>query len=448
MMRTLPGVLVLASLLLQTAGVHAQKDLPPTTAAAPPSDKMYEDIAVFRLLLNRTLQTRNDPNDFKRLSPDLLGGLTAANRAMWTWTLTDAHHAAWVPTADGVYLNGYGVVYSVRWEGVWPDESRPAVKPVSKPLSAWDQALAELRGEKATSAPREPVARPSLRELLVKLLAENGTNFKTLPENEYLTLAFTITTGSNCSTCHTTGSEKVPAPGNRSAPGMLPPSPPRPPVTQPGYSPAPPVAPPSPPFRKQPSATVPEGYLDSYRYQSAMGAVAESESAPRLSQLDRSIRERGELAPQLKDIRGSLLLFELHMRQGKSEAAAQALEHALTRFLKMADETKDLTEREAPLYYLMADYFGQLAQLQAKQKQFAASRQSMERARTFLERGLRLSEQKQKPSPTSTAVVLPRKIIFTVKKKQLDAVAAGKMTLEEFSRCVQIEDHTFPPKKP
>jgi hypothetical protein len=100
-----------------------------------------------------------------------------------------ASHSGHVP--EGVYLKGYGVVYSATLDlpsGV-PVIAEPS-QPTPKPLSDWERTRRELRGEKIEAAKAPPPE--ALADTVLKALAKNGQHFTSLQETEQVTVALTL----------------------------------------------------------------------------------------------------------------------------------------------------------------------------------------------------------------------------------------------------------------
>jgi tetratricopeptide (TPR) repeat protein len=107
-------------------------------------------------------------------------------------------------TLEGVYLPGYGVLYSITLPAHFREPMRVTNAPARKPLTQWQRIQKELRGEKAEAGePATPRDQETLADAILKVFAENGRNFSRLGENEQLTIAITLRT-SDCLNCHGT----------------------------------------------------------------------------------------------------------------------------------------------------------------------------------------------------------------------------------------------------
>jgi hypothetical protein len=195
--------------------------------------KMYEDIEILRRLLNRDLVTHqmgqcascHGPGtgftglsfapDGKRLlslwqpnpvtlafSPDgnhlavkdgQVVRLWDANTGKLHGAMPDAHPFTGV---EGTYLRGVGIVYTVTLPIPPENVSPPSSRPAPPPLSDWERVRRQVTGEAGAEPPPHAeagkgsaaVRQPSLRDVLLKTLAENGRHFTLLSPNETLTV--------------------------------------------------------------------------------------------------------------------------------------------------------------------------------------------------------------------------------------------------------------------
>jgi len=194
--------------------------------------KMYQDIEILRRLLNRDLLSRQSGQYGQRpvyqsiaFSPDgkiLTGAGDDQTIRLWDVTtgqllgyhpITATGTAAsnsWAsglinlsgapspvappnPGAEGTYLRGVGVVYTITLP-IPPEAVREASpKPAPPPVSDWERVRREVAGEPVEPrAARERLVQPSLREIVLKTLAENGRHFTHLDPNETLTVVVTF----------------------------------------------------------------------------------------------------------------------------------------------------------------------------------------------------------------------------------------------------------------
>lgn len=224
----------------------------PTQAAAQPATQaqMYEDIEIMRQLLGRQLQPwlGSSVHQFRTsiegaaFSPDgkvlTLQSDRRGELGYWIWApstgerhnlgtgdslirlfgLADANgtragrHAA-QPAVEGTYIKGHGVVFTMALPSVAEQPTQVVVLD-KRQASDWERVRREVRGETEKPAEKQsPPKLPSLTEVLLKLLADNGRHFSKLAPNENLTLIVTFrepaTPGDWTSRLH--GVDEVPA---------------------------------------------------------------------------------------------------------------------------------------------------------------------------------------------------------------------------------------------
>jgi tetratricopeptide (TPR) repeat protein len=189
-------------------------------AKGPPA-QMGEDIEVMRRLLLREVRSRQmacgschkhavasqakDQRGWSAaFSPDGRYLATQQDGVVRLWdpatgkaVLPPNHPAITSRPSDveGVYLEGYGVVFTLALPPQ-PPRAKKAAKPAGKPVSDWDRVRKEVRGEKdaGPAAAAEP-HEPDIADALLHLLAENGHHFTRLDKAEYLTFAVTFRAG-------------------------------------------------------------------------------------------------------------------------------------------------------------------------------------------------------------------------------------------------------------
>jgi hypothetical protein len=107
------------------------------------------------------------------------------------WTVI--HPAAGSLDTEGVYLKGQGVVYTLTLPPPQAQGKSEAAKPAPKPASDWDRVRHELRHEKPEPEHKErPRKEPTLAEIILQVLLENGHHFGQLGDNEGLTVVVTF----------------------------------------------------------------------------------------------------------------------------------------------------------------------------------------------------------------------------------------------------------------
>ena len=197
--------------------------------SASQNEKMYEDIEILRRILDRKLSPLYPSIPSKGAKTDATIGMlyTPIDANAGSLRVTqDAQHQlfrqgsqpsayqefllyganipypATIPlrSLEGIYLKGHGVVYTATLSSLHPSAKTEADSPVNVILDAvvvqrvteWDSIRRQVRNEK--EAPKKPEASkpPSLSDVLLKVLAENGHHFSQLGENESLTIVLTV----------------------------------------------------------------------------------------------------------------------------------------------------------------------------------------------------------------------------------------------------------------
>lgn len=190
-------------------------------------DKMYEDIEIFGRILNRKLTLlypsetsarTSEGTKFETLAerfatmpgssvevlipPEILR-TTASPAELFDAFVNGVKIAtpSVIPirSLEGVYLKGQGVVYTATLASLQPSANAMADSTTKEILavsmqqdSEWENVRRQVRNEK--EKPRKPEASkpPSLSDVLLKVLAENGHNFSQLGENESMTIILTV----------------------------------------------------------------------------------------------------------------------------------------------------------------------------------------------------------------------------------------------------------------
>jgi len=316
--------------------------------------------------------------------------------------LSSAGHEESAP--EGVYLKGHGVVYTVTLTGPSPTPKARPKGQAAAPLSEWDRARKELRGEKveAPAAAPEP---PSLADVIVKILAENGRHFALLEPEESITVVVTFR-----------GEKPTPATASQpSGPGGVI-----------GGMPG--------------EAGIAIGGLDR-----GVPVLSGIPGVGRLFTLDNPVSGAGDAplgggAPpggQPTSAQDYVLLGDLHMKQGKYRDAATAYHQACSIIIDNApaqdprskDPNKVVQEAATPVL--------------KKEAQAWLSAGYEAKARELLDAVATYEKGKTPPgaavSAASRPSALPAKLIVSAPKKLLDQVGAGKMTFEEFKKGATVD---------
>jgi hypothetical protein len=384
-----------------------------------PQKQMYEDIEVLRRLLTGRLETPqvftssdgisfvlpyiydpNVPGTVSGSSNTWLAGERADLYRLWygKYNLHDYFVQPKVVSCgcEGVYLKGQGVIYTLTMPPPERDPRPQPVKPADKTPSEWERIRQQVRGDKGEPEGKAPERKePSLADVVLKVLADNGYHFAQLGDNESLTVAITFRRPGKSSTVHT-GEGPYPSlspgePGGVPGPGGRAPGSPDVGVPGPGEGGTPDGGP-----RGVPTPGGPGGF-----------------GAPPSSARDYE------------------LLGDLHLRQGKLQEAISTFQ----RGVELNPESKQL----AALYRKLAQAHLQLADHDGQQK-------AIEKATEYLKRAAEEVDRASKPGASSA---LPAKLIISAPKKLLDQVGAGKISFEDFKKTATVDYVTFtaPEKK-
>jgi tetratricopeptide (TPR) repeat protein len=115
------------------------------------------------------------------------------NNSGTTWiTATPAR----ILDTEGTYLKGQGVVYTLTLPPPARNPKEQSSKPAPKAVSDWDRIRGELHNDKPIPDDAEvkgqPRKEPSLVQIILKVLAENGRHFAQLGDDEGLTVIITF----------------------------------------------------------------------------------------------------------------------------------------------------------------------------------------------------------------------------------------------------------------
>ncbi len=387
MNRTLIGLYALLWLL--AAGRAWSQPAEPAAAPKPAADPaaaatptgIYEDIEILRRLLNRELEAA-----YALPEPRLIGYAGGYHYVRGIAVAPAADGQRRPAGAEGVYVKGCGVVYSATL----PPPSRsplPMAAPAAPaPPSAWDQARAELRGEKPRTTEASAADRQvPLAEAVLRVLAENGRHFRHLPDDERITVALT--------------------------------------------------------FRRSPWDVSVSGGAGggptwvSYTLPGSPHIVRETVASAEGGQTANPFKPE---APPTE-----IALGDLHWRQKRWEDAAKAYQDALRVLEQSLHGEKERTGRmEVKTLLAMVEAANKLAQVYTAQG-------NNERALHFLKiagRAAGWAEEAAQGKPVAAGTMpLPSRLVVSAPKKILDQVGAGKMSFEEFRKAAAVEYLTFPP---
>jgi hypothetical protein len=375
--------------------------------------QLYEEIEIMRRILDRDLHATalagpsnlSYPFANKELAERYVAGSNLRG-----YSIADPHHGLkgdpyggpeW-RGPHGVYLKGCGVVYSgalpVHFQGSVRESD--AAKP-SQPLSQWERTRRELHGEKAEPEKERERQAPSLTEVMLKALAENGKHFTQLPDNEQVTIALTLFPGQACSNCHL--GKDVRGAAVNALRAMHP--------------------------------STPDGNAFQ-QYGPAGGNTPSSASGPS------GTSSSTATSPERTEARRLLLMGELHVKQNQVPQAIEVYEKAWGTYRNLLEDPKLAGAPPDQRLQLEA------VEVLSKLGQCFAMQGDAERARKVAEeltqRSRKIGQAEGKTSSgTST---LPAKLIVSASKKLLDQVGSGKMTFDEFKKAATVQYLDFSAK--
>jgi len=349
--------------------------------------KMYEDIAVLRLLLHRAMLKAYSRSP-DRKPGDGYGWFESSEPMVTTrLTLAQRHDFPTLSPIEGVYLKGHGIVYSATLPAPPTAVHKEASRGEPKTTSAWDQARAEIRGDRPGQEAKDETPRPSLSEEILRVLADNGKNLAQLGDRESLTVTVTFRSGRYGASTYpplsgTTGS----------------------------------VASPLTPVVSLPQDPTGKIYRD-----------------PRDADPDWVVK-----------VKEAILLSALHLKQGKLKDA-EATWDKVVPALGTLEKKNSFTPGEAALVLLAVEQLHKLALAQADVGATDKAHKYLTQSRTLTEKATALAEAK-KQQPVAKTGALPAKLVITVQKKDLDTMGDGRMTFDEFRKASALEYLTFPAK--
>jgi hypothetical protein len=394
----------------------------------------YEQIEILRRLLDHGLRAHEgtwlNKLQSAAFSPDGRHLATANSEgAVRIWDaqtgkqLRDPHGSIEMSTLQGVYLKGQGVVYTTTIPpGVLTPVMDAGATSVEKPLTEWERVRSEVRGEKPE--PKKAKSNPSLADLLLRTLAENGKHMTHLPESESITVAVTIAPMQSCTACHGNPWSLTDIPimgsmfrGNTSSLGI--------------------------------SGTSSSLGGSSTSSTGTSGGGSSSTSTSEEARV-RSAREKFllDLTERHNATKQSVLLGDLHLKQKQYRQATEAFAKANTSFDNLLELIRryslDLTGTLSPSIPAIEL---ELLECRTKLAQSLLAEGKQDEARKVL---ADIAAQAQRGTQADTAkpaekpgIVLPSKLIVSASKKSLEAVGSGKMSFEDFRKAATVEYLTF-----
>lgn len=314
--------------------------------------------------------------------------------------------AGFAAHVEGTYLKGQGVILTMTLPATGKDPRTESGKAGPKPLSDWERARLEVRGEKTAPPPAAADrVEPALVDVILRVLADNGKHLAQLPGDENVTVAVTFRAPS------TVTDLLAPIASSRNAPGFL--------------------------RDLSDQEFIRRVYLDvlgrppsaeennqASKDTSAKGRDKVIEELLAKSWQDHTINNAMRFLQERTATSEHELLGDLHMKQNRYQEAINAYEKAAAQKPKPAE----------------------LAEIYRKLAQAHLATQNVARAQQLLEQIKKLSDATKAtaPKPESSAQPpLPAKLTITAPKKLLDLIGAEKITWEEFKKAATIEYQTF-----
>jgi hypothetical protein len=199
---------------LEDAAVRRQSSRPTDVAG------LYEDIEIMRQLLGRKLRDfggadgrrasyrqqqssdaaqNGQPTSTVDATANLFLGTvnpfaTTANAANYSDVVNRYIHAsASAANVEGVYLERAGVVFTITLPLPAGDPRPGSPKAAAAPAAdEWERTRKQLRGEKSDAMPTTPAQRPTIGDVILRALAENGKHFRRLDNDDRLTVVVTF----------------------------------------------------------------------------------------------------------------------------------------------------------------------------------------------------------------------------------------------------------------
>jgi hypothetical protein len=397
-----------------------------------------EDVEVMRRLLHGAIQSGYgltgvaDVHGWvgRRGGPPMGGapsGLGPMGGGFPHWKFEQDAHT--MPAPEGIYLKGAGIVYTVTLPAPVTDPAAKGGGGDARPLTPWEKARAEVRGEKAERPKAAPPPPPPLADAILRVLAENGKHLTGLAADERVTVVVTFRGPvAGCAACHSDpfgGGDQPEGPARFE------------PTTD---------------FRwlDERQAPVTEFRLlggpgdPKVRY----GAPSQEGGRPPGGGLDAG--PGGGPPDGQHDVASAQALGDLHFRQGKYSDAVVAYNKALDLQRAVLKEVFEKAQGASPVkvqaLLTAAELGNKLAQAHLALKDAEAARKHADMAAGWTREAERVSAALAKPPEARPAARLPAKLIVAVSKRDLDQVGAGKMSFDDFRKAATIEIVSFEKK--
>jgi tetratricopeptide (TPR) repeat protein len=401
--------LALAGALLVPAQQPTSTSAPPPPQPRRDNSALYEDIEIMRQLLARKLagfgggdsRPHFGQNAWLRYNGQPQSTLDATANMFLGAMNPQAHPAISAAYADavnkyvytspsaahveGVYLDRAGVVFTTTLPLPAGDPRPSPPKAAAPAADEWERTRKELRGEKSDLSALTPSQPPTVGDVVLRALAENGKHFRRLEGDERLTVVVTLHG-------HRQAPTKAMAAGNQPAPSVTP-------------------------------NTVQNVFTLSGQGGTTLGTVALGSSS----------------------VRDLELLADLHLKQQQYDQALEALRRVIAAVENEGKASQDAADGRKTAQQL-SDLLNKQAQALLATGKADEARHALEKAAKLLQdaSGVNVAfANKAKPEVAS----LPAKLNISAPKNLLDAVGSGKIDYEAFRQQVSVEYLTFGEEK-
>lgn len=200
---------------LEDAGVRRQ------TVKLADIAPLYEDIEIMRQLLDRRLRDFGRPDgqragyETQQLSQvthngqpnsaldataqTFLGAVNRYGNQSNDATYSDMMNRYYTPSSrsaapvEGVYLERAGAVFTVTLPAPAGDPRPSSPKAATAPAAdEWEKTRKQLRGEKSDATSTPPAHPPTIGDVILRTLADNGKHFRRLDNDDRLTVVVTF----------------------------------------------------------------------------------------------------------------------------------------------------------------------------------------------------------------------------------------------------------------
>jgi hypothetical protein len=476
----LPGLVLAQQPPPSSAGADREVRLWQRDDQESTQTKMHEDIEIMRRLLESNLrgiygipsfaQSLNHIQGFHpsfgSLFPTTTGATThylpeglAASRnpnAVQSWlgvheSNRDPHGGPFLPTAEGNWLPGHGVVFSMTLPPPsQPGEQEPA-KPARKQLSDWERTRLEMRGEKVNLEPLAESKPPSVSGTILKVLADNGKNFSHLKHDEHITVAVTFRSkwthwGSQCMACHvapaggTSGQDPNAPLGGASAGGAG--------LGDAGFRAGGGDAPvglggaaDGAGVSLRGGAGSPAGGGAAAGAGGTLHPGSGAGGAAGLHSAGAGAADSGR-GDTWSQIEARILLGDLHLKQGRIKEANDTYEKAAEQLEKLMTSTWNWDKEQIKV---ARELYGKMIQAYLSAGDLERARQVMTRIEKIPNPFSATAQRSQPINPTPASPPLPAKLIVSVAKSLLDQVGSGKLSFDDFKKQATVRYLTFAP---